>query len=187
MAVEQDIRLQIDTLGAPAKSRGATPGALRRLSLLLRRSHMYIALFLTPWMAMYALSTLVFNHFERVAQHYGGQIERYEKDRELAYSKAFPPGASPRMMAEEILRDLNLSGTLRVEQRSENRMVILRLDPLHLDEAQAAEVLGMGIACRRDGFIRCRRAANVVPRYAIARILSSACDTFRTWSGLFGS
>jgi hypothetical protein len=130
MAVEQDIRFQKDTLGAPAKSRGAKRSALRSLSLLLRRSHMYLALFLTPWMAMYALSTLVFNHFERVAQHYGGEIERYEKEKELAYSKAFPPGTSPRTMAEEILRDLNLSGTLRVEQHPENRMVILRLDPV---------------------------------------------------------
>ena len=130
MAVEQEIRFQIDKLGAQAGSRGAKPGALRRLSLLLRRSHMYLALFLTPWMAMYALSTLVFNHFERVAQHYGGQMERYEKEKELAYGKAFPPGASPRTMAEEILRDLNLSGTLRVEQHPENRIVILRLDPV---------------------------------------------------------
>jgi hypothetical protein len=117
-------------LGAPAKSRGVKRGVLRSFSLLLRRSHMYLALFLTPWMAMYALSTLVFNHFERVAQHYGGQMERYEKEKELAYGKTFAPGASPRTMAEQILQDLNLSGSLRVEQRSENRIVILRMDPV---------------------------------------------------------
>ncbi len=51
----------------------------RRVSLFLRRSHMYVALFLTPWMTMYALSTFVFNHFETFARVYGGNMDRYVK------------------------------------------------------------------------------------------------------------
>ena len=31
-------------------------------SKFLRRSHMYLALFLTPWMLVYALSTMGMNH-----------------------------------------------------------------------------------------------------------------------------
>jgi hypothetical protein len=31
-------------------------------SKLIRRTHMYLALFLTPWMVVYALSSFIFNH-----------------------------------------------------------------------------------------------------------------------------
>ena len=31
-------------------------------SLIIRRIHLYLALFLTPWMLMYAISTVVMNH-----------------------------------------------------------------------------------------------------------------------------
>ena len=33
-----------------------------KASVVIRRSHMYVALFFTPWVAVYALSTLLFNH-----------------------------------------------------------------------------------------------------------------------------
>ena len=33
-----------------------------KASLLIRRIHMYLALFFVPWIAMYSLSTLFFNH-----------------------------------------------------------------------------------------------------------------------------
>lgn len=31
-------------------------------SKLIRRTHMYLALSLTPWMVVYALSSFIFNH-----------------------------------------------------------------------------------------------------------------------------
>ena len=31
-------------------------------SKVIRRTHMYVALFLAPWVLMYALSTMVMNH-----------------------------------------------------------------------------------------------------------------------------
>jgi hypothetical protein len=34
------------------------------ISKILRRTHMYLALFLTPWMLIYALSTMAMNHRE---------------------------------------------------------------------------------------------------------------------------
>ena len=33
-------------------------------SKLIRRTHMYLALFLTPWVMVYAFSSIVFNHFK---------------------------------------------------------------------------------------------------------------------------
>ena len=103
---------------------------LSKVSLILRRSHMYLALFLTPWMTMYALSTVVFNHCERISGLYGGKMDRFDKAKELAYSKAFPPGAKPGLIAGEILKDLDLGGDANVETGDEGRIVITRLDPL---------------------------------------------------------
>ena len=43
-------------------------------SLVLRRTHMYAALFLTPWMLIYALSTMAMNHRDalRGTRRWGG-------------------------------------------------------------------------------------------------------------------
>lgn len=111
---------------------------MKRVSLVLRRSHMYVALFLTPWMTMYALSTFVFNHFERFSRMYGGQMDHFQKERELAYAKPFPAGATPRIMGEQILRDLNLAGIFNANHpkaeeedgEGDGRLVIDRMDPL---------------------------------------------------------
>ena len=41
-----------------------------KLSRLVRRVHMFTALFLAPWMLMYALSTLVMAHHKYVNSFY---------------------------------------------------------------------------------------------------------------------
>jgi len=109
------------------------PAHLRRsISLFIRRTHMYIALFVTPWLAMYALSTVVFNHeaqVDRLYQKiYGPGFNRYVTERQLSYHRIFPPSATVRTRAEEILSDLNLNGSFGVEQAT-NRLVITRRDP----------------------------------------------------------
>jgi hypothetical protein len=40
------------------------------VSVFLRRTHLYLGLFVTPWLMMYALSTLVFNHAALVDRFY---------------------------------------------------------------------------------------------------------------------
>ncbi|MBI3695506.1 MAG: hypothetical protein HY238_11800, partial [Acidobacteria bacterium] len=95
-------------------------------SKIVRRTHMYLALFLTPWVLMYALSTIAMNHrdFFRGRPH-------FEKEREQVYAGAFAPGAKPREMAAQILRDLGLDGAHNVNAPSGGgRVVITRLDPL---------------------------------------------------------
>lgn len=98
-------------------------------AILLRRCHMYLALFLTPWLTMYAVSTVVFNHWERVNQLYGGRMDRFEPERQIAYRKPFAAEATLRSKGEQILQDLNLSGSFGIQQR-EDSLVIDRRDPV---------------------------------------------------------
>lgn len=37
---------------------------MKNWNLLFRRTHLYLGMIMLPWMAMYALSTAVFNHGE---------------------------------------------------------------------------------------------------------------------------
>ena len=61
-------------------------------SKIVRRTHMYLALFLTPWIAGYALSTIAMNH----------RMPRptvLTKERDEAYANTFEPGTPPREIA----------------------------------------------------------------------------------------
>jgi len=100
-----------------------------RFSVLLRRCHMYLGLFLTPWLTMYALSTVVFNHWDLINQHYGGRMERFQPERETAYRKPFPANATLRQKGEQILDDLHLNGSFGIQQKQDS-IVINRRDPV---------------------------------------------------------
>ena len=71
---------------------------------------MYLALFLTPWILMYTLSTMVMNHRESLKKMYGEGPPPFVKERELAYRAVFPKDAQPSLIAQQILSDLNMSG-----------------------------------------------------------------------------
>ncbi len=79
-------------------------------SKIIRRTHMYLALFLGPWMLMYALSTMVMNH-----RHLFRSPAQFEKEREQAYAASFPADAKPRQRGEQILRDQHLEGAFGVQ------------------------------------------------------------------------
>ncbi|MEO6244214.1 MAG: hypothetical protein ABIQ12_02155 [Opitutaceae bacterium] len=83
-------------------------------SKLIRRTHMYLALFLTPWMIAYALSGLVLNHGETVRGWYGGNYGNFEKIEERPYAIAFSAEETPHMIAEQILDDLGLAGSFGI-------------------------------------------------------------------------
>jgi len=77
-------------------------------SKVIRRTHMYLALFLTPWMIGYALSTIAMNH----------RMPRptvLVKERDETYNNSFEPGTPPREIAQQILSDVNLSGAFAVQ------------------------------------------------------------------------
>ncbi len=104
-----------------------------RASVVIRRSHMYLALFFTPWVAVYALSTLFFNHGIRGGAAAGGPEGApisFVKESASVYSRIFPIGTTPKVMAEQILADLKLSGTHFAFERMDGMVIINRRDPL---------------------------------------------------------
>ena len=72
-------------------------------SKLVRRTHMYLALFLFPWILMYALSTVAMNHRAMFIARYGPGPVPFEKERELVYDGFFPENAEPKAISQQIL------------------------------------------------------------------------------------
>src|SRR5262245_41872442 len=92
-------------------------------SRLLRRTHMYLALFLFPWMLMYALSTLAMNH-----RTWFAAPASFEKEREIVYDGVFPDNATPQIVARQILASTDLDGAHGVTRRNDGTIVINRND-----------------------------------------------------------
>ena len=97
-------------------------------SKVVRRTHMYLALFLSPWMLMYAVSTLAMNHRASFVEMYGRGPVPVEKERELTYHGALPEGAAPTTISKQILISLNLDGAHGVNRREDGALVINRND-----------------------------------------------------------
>jgi hypothetical protein len=96
-------------------------------SKLIRRTHMFLALFLTPWMLVYALSGLVLNHFQLVRSWYGDKLGTFEKVGERPYDAVFSADADPRLIGAQILEHLDLAGSFIVQGApSPSRLVIVR-------------------------------------------------------------
>lgn len=103
----------------------------QRSSLLIRRVHFYLGLFLAPWLVMYAVSTIMMNHRPLVASFYSPGAPKYQTERELDYSRAFPADTEPAAMGKLILTDLGLEGAHRVSGgRNGKPLVIDRQHPL---------------------------------------------------------
>ena len=99
-------------------------------SLLIRRTHMYLALFLFPWMLMYALSTAFMNHRAWFVDESGAGAPPFERERELTYDGIVPDGAELRSISRQILSSLDLDGAHGVTRRKDGAVVITRNDLL---------------------------------------------------------
>jgi len=99
-------------------------------SLLIRRTHMYLALFLFPWLLMYALSTAVMNHRALFVDAAGNGAPQFQRERELTYDGVFPDGAELRTISGQILASLDLDGAHGVTRRKDGAVVITRNDLL---------------------------------------------------------
>lgn len=97
-------------------------------SRLVRRTHMYLALFLAPWMLMYAASTLVMNHRAVFVERYGAGPVPFHKERELVYDASFSPDADLKTISRQILTSLDLDGSHSVTRRNDGAIVINRND-----------------------------------------------------------
>ncbi len=97
------------------------------MSRMIRRTHLYLALFVTPWMIIYALSGLFLNHGETIRGWLGGSFPDFEKIEERPYTAAFSAEASPRQIAAQVLADLGLEGSFGVPANANAaRLVINR-------------------------------------------------------------
>jgi len=100
-------------------------------SRLLRRIHLYLALFLMPWILMYAASTFVMNHRVQFQALYGGPLPAPVLEREQSYDAVFPDGANVRQTAAQILTSLDMEGAFNANTRPrDGAIVINRLDPI---------------------------------------------------------
>jgi hypothetical protein len=129
MAVEHE--LELSRTADVGSSRQANPTRVNRnwysrISLVLRRTHMFVALFLTPWIAMYAISTLVFNHNGFFRGLYGGSLERFQKENEVPYARVFDPDASDSDIGNQIRKDLGIKGILNLRESDDDSYVFMQ-------------------------------------------------------------
>ena len=59
------------------------------ISRILRRTHMYLALFFGPWVLMYSLSTMTMNHREFFQFYYDHTPADWEIERKIPYEITF--------------------------------------------------------------------------------------------------
>jgi hypothetical protein len=91
---------------------------------------MYLALFLVPWMLVYAVATMAMNHRDFFRERYGGNLQQWEAKNELAYERTFSSDAEPDEIGAQILADLDMSGPFRAVERSDGNLRIDRSDPV---------------------------------------------------------
>ena len=98
-------------------------------SLAIRRIHLYLALFLTLWMLMYAVSTVTMNHRSWFEQYYGERAVQWEKVSEERFAFPNRDSLSRQEAAENILSHLGIKGAHTVRGRLERRITITRENP----------------------------------------------------------
>jgi hypothetical protein len=102
-----------------------------KLSKLIRRTHMYLALFLTPWMVIYALSGFILNHrawfFPASADGREAAPPPFEKLDERPYETVFSADADARMIGAKVLEDVGLAGSFNIQgDGRQPKLVIMR-------------------------------------------------------------
>ncbi len=98
------------------------------ISKVVRRTHMFLALFLFPWVLMYALSTLVMNHRAIFMARYGEGPVPFETERQLVYDGVFPENADLKLISKQILMSVGLDGAHAVSRRKDGTIAINRND-----------------------------------------------------------
>jgi hypothetical protein len=99
-------------------------------SKVMRQGHMYVALFLTPWMLMYALSTIGLNHYSFFRSLHRDETARFTVEREVPYTRTFPPGTPVRTIGRQIVIDLHMDGGHTANRQKTGEIVVDRSDPI---------------------------------------------------------
>ena len=90
-----------------------------------RRLHLYLAMFLLPWVLMYGLSSLPFSHHDFFDDLYRGDgVSTWTKRFERSYDRPVPQGADLRQIGAQILADVDLEGAFGAHQPNQQRLNI---------------------------------------------------------------
>ena len=102
------------------------------MSLLLRRTHLYLALFLIPWVLMYTASTFVMNHRFLFHERPPEPPPKFTAEREIIYSGEMPAGATPQQIALQLLTTLDLDGAHSLARPiNPEKLIINRQHPVN--------------------------------------------------------
>jgi hypothetical protein len=98
-------------------------------SLVVRRTHIYLALFLLPWFLMYGISSLVFSHSSYFNERYKNDgVSQWTVRFDRPYHIDFPPDADPRTAGAQILKDAGLKGAFGVYRPNEEKFNVYWYD-----------------------------------------------------------
>ncbi|MFB3904148.1 MAG: hypothetical protein ACE15E_11900 [Acidobacteriota bacterium] len=75
-----------------------------------RRLHLYLGMFLLPWVLVYAVSSLIFSHAAAIRKWDGATPPRWKTELEREYNLPVPPGADVRVVGARVLKDLGMEG-----------------------------------------------------------------------------
>lgn len=104
---------------------------MKKLLSIIRQIHMYLGLFLAPWMLIYALSTMAMNHREYFKERYGGTMVKWKVEKEQTLTPQFKPDATAQEMAASILQGVNDYGNFNANlTRDRQKLTINRTDPV---------------------------------------------------------
>ena len=150
---------------------------------VVRRTHMYLALFLFPWVLMYALSTLAMNHRALFISAYGEEPAPFVEERRLVYDGVFPENAELRTISRQILMAVGLDGAHGVSRRKDGIIAINRNDlisPRRLTYSPADRSLIIErMQPRPNAFLeRFHRRRGYATGYALDNLWAVAVDLF---------
>lgn len=98
---------------------------------MIRKIHLFLGLFLTPWVVMYAASTILMQHREWFTGNHNRIEPEYKLVREGAYSRSFGDDEDRQVASRQILGDLKLEGAFNVRGSvDEGRLEIRRDKPI---------------------------------------------------------
>ena len=95
------------------------------MSLLLRRIHLYLALFLAPWILMYTVSTFVMNHRETFHGPGPTPAPKFELERQMTYDGVMPDGATPQQIALQLMASLDMEGAYAIARSAATGKVVI--------------------------------------------------------------
>jgi hypothetical protein len=92
---------------------------MKNWNLIFRRTHLYLGLVLLPWMLVYAVSTVVFNHGQQLGMH-GGAAGQWSPLWEKEYAAVVPStDADLRDFARRVLDENGFHGPFGVQRQGQ--------------------------------------------------------------------